>query len=209
MADGDIFRKLQRVYIKSYKWLCEGKATIAEYAQSIMTALKQDIRIKGDLPIILALKMGEMLTQILSEVNASASVDWGSVNKEIEKIVQQVDGLHHVKELILRAGKQFIQEIRHGYSEEINISTASEVILGNYMNEVYESGFKECILLTDNHYAGIDNVTLERKINEIQPEVMSVISNWAKKAITDKNLEKLRLPHRRQVIAIDMDEDLW
>ena len=209
MADGDIFRKLQRVYIKSYKGLCEGKATIAECARSIMKALKLDIKIKGDLPIILALKMGEMLTQILDEVNVNTSVNWGSVNKEIEKIVQQVDGLHHVKELILRAGKQFIQEIRHGYREEINMSSASEVILGNYMNEVYESGFKGCILLIDNHHAGIDSVTLERKIKEIQPEVMSVISNWAKKAITDKNLGKLRLPPCRQVIAIDMDEDLW
>ncbi|NUN66450.1 hypothetical protein HCU40_17230 [Pseudanabaena biceps] len=208
MADGDIFRKLQRVYIKSYKGLCEGKATIAECAQSIMTALKQDIKIKGDLPIILAQKMGEMLTQILSEVSASASVDWGSVNKEIEKIVQQVDGLYHVKELILRAGKQFIQEIRHGYSEEINVSSTSEVILGNYMNEVYESGFKGCILLTDNHHAGIDGVVLEGKIKEIQPEVRSVISNWAKKAITDRGVDKLRLPRRRQVTAIDMDGDL-
>ena len=80
MADGDIFRKLKRVYIKSYKGLCEGKATIAECARSIMTALKLDIKTKGDLPIILAQKMGEVLTQILGEVNASTSVDWGSVN---------------------------------------------------------------------------------------------------------------------------------
>ena len=208
MADGDIFRKLKRSYIKSYMWLCEGKATTTECARIVMQALKKDIERNGDLPIILAQKMGEVLTQILGEVNASISVDWGSVNKEIEKIVQQVDGLHHVKELSLRAGKQFIQEIRHGYSEEINISSASEVILGNYMNEVYESGFKGCILLTDNHHAGIDGVTLERKIKEIQPEVMSVISNWAKKAITDKNLEKLRLPPRRQITTIDMDGDL-
>ena len=208
MADGDIFRKLKRVYIKSYKGLCDGKATIAECARSIMKALRLDIKIKGDLPIILALKMGGMLTQILDEVNVNTSVNWGSVNKEIEKIVQQVDGLHHVKELILRAGKQFIQEIRHGYREEINMSSASEVILGNYMNEVYESGFKGCILLIDNHHAGIDGVTLERKIKEIQPEVTSAISNWAKKAITDKNLEKLRLPPRRQVTTIDMDGDL-
>ncbi len=191
MADGDVFRKLQRVYIKSYKGLCEGKATIAECARSTMTALKKDIQIKGDLPIILAQKMGEMLNQILGEVNSSTSVDWGNVNKEIEKIVQQVDGLHHVKELILRAGKQFIQEIRHGYSEEINVSSASEVIVGNYMNEVYESGFKGCILSTDNHYEGMDGVTLEGKIKDIQPEVMSAISDWAKKAIVDRSVEKL------------------
>ncbi|MCY7331683.1 MAG: hypothetical protein LH649_03280 [Pseudanabaena sp. CAN_BIN31] len=207
MADGDIFRKLGKIYIKPYKWLCEGKANTAECARIVMNALKQDVKIKGDLPIILAQRMGAKLTQILKEVSEFSSIDWGSVNKEIEKIVQ-VEGRHDLKEISLRAGKKFLQEFRYGYRQKIDANSASESIFGNYINEVFESGFSGCIPLTDKHHGGVDVVTLEGRIKEIMPEVATIITDWAKKAIIDRTVEKLRLPTRRRLNTIDMDENL-
>ena len=205
MADGDIFRKLGRIYQKSYKWLCEGKASSTECARTVIKALKQDLKIKGNLPIILAQQMGEKLKQIFGDITGLNCINWGVVNKEIEKIVQ-VDGRHDLKELILRAGKKFIQDVRYG--EAVDINSASEAIVKNYIYEVYESRFKECMPLTDKHYTGIDNVTLEGRINKMQPDVMTGINALAKKASIDGSVEKLRLPNRRQVTKIDMDEDL-
>ena len=76
------------------------------------------------------------------------------------------------------------------------------------MNGVYESGFKDCIPLIDKHHMGVDSVTLEGRMKELHPDVISIISAWAKKAVGDKSFAKLRRPTRRQINTIDMDENL-
>jgi hypothetical protein len=206
MADGDIFRNGLGVYKKLYEWLCERKASMDECTRIAIKALKQDLKKKGDLPIKLAQGMGEKLFQILSIEGENKSVDWGSANREIEKILQ-VDGRHDVKELILCAGKSFIHELRYGNDRELNASSISEAILGQYMTTVLESGFHGRIPLTDEHHAGMDDRTLKQLIQEIQPSVVSAIGNWANKANIDGSVAKLRLP-RRQANPVDMDEDL-
>jgi hypothetical protein len=206
MADGDIFRNELGVYKKLYEWLCERKASMDECTRIAIKALKQDLKKKGDLPIKLAQGMGERLFQILSIEGENKSVDWSSANREIEKILQ-VDGRHDVKELILCAGKRFIHELRYGNDRELNASSISEAILGQYMTTVLESGFYGRIPLTDEHHAGMDNRTLKQLIQEIQPALVSAIGNWANKANIDGSVANLRLP-RRQVQPVDMDEDL-
>ena len=205
MADGDVFRKLKQIYIQSYKGLCEGKANIDECARVLIKAFKKDIQAQGDLPISLAQKIGETLTKIFEE--SCGNIDFGLVNKEIEKTLG-IDEWHDRKELMLRAAKVCIQEIRYGYVQDVNTNYVSETILGNFMNEVYESGFKECIPLIDKHYKGVDSVTLEGRIKEVHPDVMSIIPIWVKKAVIDKSVANLRMPSRRQLKTIDMDENL-
>lgn len=205
MADGDIFRKLKQIYIKSYKWLCEGKANADECAQVLIKALKKDIQNQKDIPISLAQKIGETLTKIIEE--SCGNIDFGSANKEIEKILS-IDEWHDRKELMLRAAKDCIQEIRYGSVQDINANSVSEAIVVNFMTEVFESGFKDCIPLIDHHHMGVDSVTLERRIKELYPDVMSIIPAWAKKAVSDKSFAKLRIPSRRRINTIDMDENL-
>jgi hypothetical protein len=206
MADGDIFRNGLGVYKKLYEWLCENKASMSECTQLAIKALKQDLRKKGDLPIKLAQDMGERLSQILSMEGENQSVDWGSANREIEKILQ-VDGRHDVKELILCAGKNFLHELRYGNDRELNASSISEAILGQYMTTVLESGFHGRIPLTDEHHSGMNDRTLQPLIKEVLSAVVSTIGNWAKKANSDGSIAKLRVP-RRQVNPVNMDEDL-
>jgi hypothetical protein len=206
MADGDIFRNGLGFYKKLYKWLCEGKATMDQCTRTAIIALKQDLKKKGDLPIKLAQVMGERLFQILSMEGENKSVDWGSANREIEKILQ-VDGRHDVKELFLYACKSFLHERRYGGELELDASSISEAILGQYMTTVFESGFHGRLPLTDEHHAGMNDRTLKQQIKEIQPAVVSAIGNWASKANIDGSVAKLRLPHR-QVNPVDMDEDL-
>jgi hypothetical protein len=206
VADGDIFRNGLGYYKNLYDWLCEGKASLDECAQMAIKALKKDLKRKGNLPIILARQMGEKLSQVLSMAGENNSVDWGIANREIEKILQ-VDGRHDIKELILCAGKSFLHELRYGGDLELNASSISEAILGQYMTTVFESGFHGCIPLTDEHHAGMNDRTLKQQIQEIQPAVVSAIGNWANKANIDGSIAKLRLP-RRHVNPVDMDEDL-
>lgn len=206
MADGDIFRNRLGFYKKLYEWLCENKASMSECTQLAIKTLKQDLRKKGDLPIKLAQDMGERLSQILSIEGENKSVDWGSANREIEKILQ-VDGRHDVKGLILCAGKNFLHELRYGNDRELNASSISEAILGQYMTTVLESGFHGRIPLTDEHHSGMNDRTLQPLIKEVLSAVVSTIDNWAKKANSDGSIAKLRVP-RRQVNPVDMDEDL-
>jgi hypothetical protein len=206
MADGDIFRSGLGVYKKLYEWLCENKASMHECTRIAIKSLKQDLKKKGDLPIKLAQSMGNSLFQILSIESENKSVDWGSANRVIEKMLQ-VDGRHDVKELILCAGKSFLHELRYGDDRELTAESISKAILGQYMIAVLESGFSGRVPLTDEHHAGMNDLTLQPLIKEVLLSVVPTIDNWATKANIDGSVAKLRVP-RRQTNPIDMDEDL-
>ncbi|TAD99834.1 MAG: hypothetical protein EAZ96_22285 [Oscillatoriales cyanobacterium] len=190
MADGDIFRNGLGYYKKLYESLCEGKASIDECTRMAISALKQDLQKKGNLPIVVAQQMGERLSQVIDIAGGNNSVDWGIANREIEKILQ-VDGRHDVKELILCAGKSFLHELRYDNDRGLTANSISEAILGQYMTTVLESGFHGRIPLTDEHLGGMNDRTLKQLIQEIQPAVVSAIGNWANKANIDGSVTKL------------------
>lgn len=207
MPDGDIVHnRLRRLYQKPYKWLCEGKATSDECARVVLEKLKQDIKDKGDLPVLLTQSMTDRLTQAISAVNELGAGDYAALNVEFDTLVQQSDGRPDLKELALHAGKSVLRDLRYG--QEVDLDNTSAVILERYMNEVYESEFKERIPLTSEHYAGVDEATLSQRIEEIQPNIKVGISKFAKDAINKQSVAKLSLPRRSLRKAIDLDEDL-
>jgi hypothetical protein len=207
MADGDIIHnQLARLYQKPYKWLCEGKASSDECGQIVMQALKEDLKRKGDLPVKLAQRLGECISRTILEIDEAINVNWTALNTKIERIVQQMEGQHYLKELVLRASKNVLHEYRYG--QEVDARHASESIVQQYMREVYESEFKERIPLASEHHAGVEATTLAERIEGIQSFINMAIDSWAKKANLDCSVAKLRLPPRRQICQIDMDEDL-
>jgi hypothetical protein len=207
MADGDIcHNRLALLYQKPYKWLCEGKASSDECTKLTMRALKKDLKIKGDLPVLLAQRMGERVSQIIGGDSESNTTNWTALNKDLERLAQQADGAPYLKELVLRAAKVVLHDLR--YERDIHADNTSEAILWHYMTAVYESGFQERIPLTSEHHAGVDETTLATRIGQMEPDIHAVISAWAKKANTDGNLGSLRLPPRRQVKNVDLNEDL-
>lgn len=185
MPDGDIVHNsLRRLYQKPYKWLCEGKASSDECARVVLEKLKQDIKDKGDLPVILAQSMANSLSQATTAVNELGAGDYAALSTEFEQLVQQPDGPHDLKELVLRAGKSVLRDLRYG--EEVDVGNASYMILERYVNEVYESGFKECVPLASKHHAGIDQATLSERIKKIEPIIKAGISKFAKHASEKK-----------------------
>lgn len=203
MADGDIVRnRLPRCYQKPYKWLCERKASSTECAWVMMNALKQDLKKKGDLPIVLA----QCISEKLSKAVNNGSGNWNSLGMAFERLVQQVDGSHYQKELILRASKSYLQALRYGQATELQ--NAPEVILQHYVREVYESGFREAIPLISEHHDGINEAMLNSRIEEMQPDIDLAINGWAKKAVVDGTFANIRLPSRPRMSQVDMDEDL-
>ncbi|WNZ44462.1 hypothetical protein Q2T42_21925 [Leptolyngbya boryana CZ1] len=206
MPDGDIVHsKLRKLYQKPYKWLCEGKATNDECARVLLEQLKQDIKAKGDLPVVLAQIMAARLIQA-TNVDELGVGTWATLSIEFDRLVQRSDGRSDLKELILRAVKSVLRDLRYG--QEINVSHAPVVILERYINEVYESEFKERVPLTPKHYAGIDQATLSERIEEIQPDVKVGINKFAKDAIRKQSVAQISLPRRLSRKPINLDEDL-
>jgi hypothetical protein len=206
MADGDsVHSSLPPLYRKSYQWICEGKASNDECSRILVAALKQDIKNKGNLPVMIANRMSESLAQAINDAGKNGSVDWAALNIKFDKLVQRFNGPSDLKELTLYAGKSIIHDLRYG--KELDISNVSKAILERYMNQVYESGFKECIPLTSEHPAGISEAILSRRIENMQPHIDAAKSVWADKATREKSVENLRMP-RHQFIEIDLGEDL-
>ena len=207
MPDGDIVHNgLRRLYHKPYKWLCEGKATSDECARVVLEKLKQDIKDKGDLPVILAQSMADRLVQAVSSPSELLAADYAALSMEFDELVQPFDGRPDLKALARTKGKSVLCDLR--YSQEVDVTNASVVILERYMNEVYESEFKERVPLTSEHYAGVDQATLSKRIEGIQSNIKVGISKFSKDAINKQSVTKLSLPRRSLRKAIDLDEDL-
>ncbi len=206
MPDGDIIHTSLRGYYKPYKWLCEGKVTSDKCARLFMKALKQDIQKKGNVPVQLAQSMAEILDRTISAAGETGVVNWAALTVEFDRLVQQANGSHRLKGLILVAGKSLIHDLRYG--QKLDSDSASEAIFQRYINTCYESDFKERVPLISTHHAGVEPATLLEKIEEIQPNINAVTSKWAKTAIKDQSIEKLRMPRRSPQEPVDLNEDL-
>ncbi len=207
MPDGDIVHsRLRRLYQKPYKWLCEGTATSDECARALLEKLKQDIKAKGDLPVVLSQAMADSVAQISRHLEEAREGDFAKLSIEFEVLAQKADGRPDLKELTLRAGKGLLNDLRNG--REVDITHISEAIFGRYIHEVYESEFKERIPLTSEHHAGVTQGTLERRIEAMQSSVDSGIQKFAQNAIRNQSVDRLSLPRRPSRKAIDLNEDL-
>lgn len=207
MPDGDIVHnRLRRLYQKPYQQLCEGKANHNECAKSTLDALKKDLVGKGNFPLILAQNMADRLVRAIG-AGKNGSVNFSALSIEFDQLAQQADGRPDLKELTLRAGKSVLRDLRYG--QAIEVENASKEILKRYMCEVYESEFKERIPLTSKHHAEIDESTLNRRIEEIQPDIDKAINKWAREATMKASISNLKLPLcQKEDGKIDMEEDL-
>jgi len=206
MPDGDIVRgKLRRLYQEPYKWLCEGVASSDECARVVLEKLKRDIKAKGDLPVVLAQVMAASVAQIIGNPKAAQECEVTKLSREFDKIVRQADGSPYIKELVLRAGKSYLNDLRNG--RELDIAHASEAIWRRYGHEVYEAEFKECIP-TSEHHAGVAHRILKERIEAMQANIDFGIQKFAQNAIRNQSVAKLSLPRRPSRKAIDLNEDL-
>ena len=206
MADGDIIRMLRGIYHKPYEWLCEGKATIDQCARLLMKALKRDIQKTGNKPVQLVQRMAEILDKTISAAGETGVVNWAALTVEFDKLVQQADGSHRLKGLVLVAGKSLLHDLRYG--QKLDSGSTSEAIVQRYIKTCYESDFKERVPLISTHHAGIDPATLLEKIEEIQQNINAVTNKWSKDVIKHQSIEKLRMPRRSSQEPVDLNEDL-
>ena len=208
MPDGDLVHsQLSRIYQKPYQMLCEGKLDRQECAWFVMKAFLQDIKNNyGVLSVKLAKHMGEILDKASENTRANSSVDWMAWNLKLERVARQATVPHYVKELILRASKGILHEIR--YNRTVDASNLSEAVVERSFQEEYKAKFEQRIPLSSNHHADVDNATVTERVEAIRPDILPEIRKWAKKAVADEDVKNLRRSSRKKVKKIDLDEDL-
>lgn len=207
MPDADIVHdKLPWLYQRPYRELCEGKDRSQECAWTMMKALLKDIQKKGAPPIVLANQMGELLDRAIKNVGDRSSLNWTVASKQLDTLAREANVVHYSKELVLRAGKSVIHDLRYG--GKLKTSNLSQTVTYRYMEEVYRSSFKERIPLTSEHYLGVDRGVLEGRIEEIEPDLSKTMEKWAHQVNKGTDLENLRRPRRSNINKVDLDEDL-
>lgn len=207
MPDGDIIRGLGRLYKGAYEDLCEEVADIDDCAYSLKKALKKDIQNMGSISVALARSMGASIDQMSQAVGGfHHAMDWATLSLQFDRLAQQTEGSPYVKELVLRAGKLVLGDLRH--NDEKDMSLSSSLILQRYMTEVYEARFKESIPLISEHNGIANPAVVLEKLSHVEPIVLVEIEKWVKKAIKEGSVQKIRLSPRPQSQRIDLDQDL-
>lgn len=205
MPDGDVIPGLRRLYHQPYQEVVEGKATDYECSRSLLAALKRDIQQKGDPPIRLAQELGRCLNDTISQVGMISAVDQAKLSSKFEQIAQRSACPYISGELVLRAGRTILCELRYGDSVDIN--NLPKAMIKQYMNEVLDANFIHALPLGGNN-PNVDSVTLQQRILNMKSQVLPAFELWADKANSDSSVGKIRMPKHQQLSGIDLDEDL-
>lgn len=209
MPDGDrVHSGLRSRYQKPYKILCEGAASSKECASSLLESLRKDLQDYGKLPLLLARDIADRFSQIIGPLEISNQVEWARISSDLEEMAQKVGGPLNAKELMIRAGKSVLNDIRYGREVETNNMQAT--IYERFIHEVFESEFKERIPLplSLEHHAGVSHGVLESRVEAMEPYVDSGIQQFARAAIQNQSLERLPLPRRQFRRDIELNENL-
>ncbi len=207
MADGDIIHsKLSWLYQKPYRMLCEGKRDHNECAWFLKKAFLQDIKKNYGFAVKHAKRMGESLGLAIENTGENNSVSWVTRSMELEQLARQAKVPHYVEQLVLRAGKSILRELR--YNQRVDTNNLPEAVVERLFQEVYKSNFEERIPLTPNHHNGLDKAIVMESVEALRPDMFAEIAKWAKKANEYEEVKNLRRSPRKNVKEIDLDEDL-
>ena len=206
MPDGDrVHSHLGGFYQKPYKWLCEGVARPEECALIILDGLRKDLKQIAKVPLLLSRNISDLLSQKIGPLEFSNDLAAARISRQIDELIRQVDGPSREKELLGRASKTVLNELRHG--GEMDTSNFQLAIFKQYIREKYEADLKERIPLSKEHHNGVSHGELMRRLEALEPYLNLGIHQFAQTAIKNQNLDNLRLP--RQVRReINLDEDL-
>ncbi|WP_300506157.1 hypothetical protein [Crocosphaera sp.] len=191
MSDGDIIHKNLRWYANVYKYICEGKASPQECIWELMKALLKDVRYRGDEPIkIFQLMAQEIENRDLSFENLR---NFDDVNKKLEKVLKQSNLSHYNQEHCRKAIRQLLHQLKY---KSFPINNIKEAITAAYLEQLLESNFKGRIPCGDEHYAGIDDLSFQQKLQKIIQPVKDEIPKFAQKANEKETFLKLRRPSK-------------
>jgi hypothetical protein len=207
MPDGDrVHSRLGGLYQKPYKTLCEGVANSEECARTLLESLKRELQQNAKWSLLLSRDIADLFSEFIGPLAFSNDIKAARISRQIDELTRNVDCPLREKDLIVRASKSVLSDLRHG--QETDYHNLQHIIFKRYIKEVYEFRFKERIPLNKEHYAGVSRGELQKRIEAMEPDLDLGIHHFAKTAIKDQKLDKLRLPKRQYRRCVELDENL-
>lgn len=203
MPDGDkVHSKLPWRYQRAYKRLCESKTSSQESVWELVKALLQDIRQKGDNFLKTAQLLAEELENHLLTIRFQGNL--APFREDIDKSIKNSNLSHYNQQILIQASHNVQKKIQNN----ILTNNLKEEMIAESFNITLRVNFIGKLLLNQAHYAGVDDQTLRERVNEMTPEIESIIYTLSKKANQQGSVKNLRLPRRKNRQVIGMDEDL-
>jgi hypothetical protein len=207
MPDGDMVHgQLGQRYQNPYKILCEGVASSEECAHKVLAALRKDLQKNSGWPLYLLREIANLLSNCIGPLEFSNDIQASRISLQMDEWMRQADGPPREKELIARTSKSVLNELRHGL--EMDTSNFKTILVERYILETLEANFKHKIPLSGDHYNGVSNSELGRRIKAMEPHLSLGIRQFAQNASKNHCFDKLRLPIRDYHRGIDLNEDL-
>ena len=203
MPDGDkVHSKLPWRYQRPYKRLCESKTSSQESVWELMKALLQDIRQKGDNFLKTAQLLAEELENHLLTIRFQGNL--APFREDIDKFIKNSNLSHRNQQILIQAIQNTLKKIQNNTFT----NNLKEEMIAESFKIILRVNFIGKLPLNQAHYAGVDDQTLQQRVNEMTPEIESIIYTLSKKANQQGSVKNLRLPRRKNRQVIGMDEDL-
>ncbi len=203
MPDGDkVHSKLPWRYQRPYKRLCESKTSSQESVWELVKALLQDIQQKGDNFLKTAQLLAEELENHLLTIRFQGNL--APFREDIDKSIKNSNLSHYDQQILIQASHNLLKKIQNN----ILTNNLKEEMIAESFNIILRVNFISKLPLNQAHHAGVDDQLLQQLINEMTPEIESIIYTLSKKANQQGSVKNLRLPRRKNRQVIGMDEDL-
>lgn len=205
MPDGDkVHDRLERRYQKSYKQLCEGKVSGAEFADGLVETVWQDMKQSDpdDVLIHVLKDVAKQLQDILAR-KMFEEIDWQREEK-LMKAKTRIYANKAMREAAAKACEEEYRAIRHG----VYPSNCLLELISGYMTNVYESKFVECLPLTPKHYRGVSTAFVGEQLEIRRPFVKAQLQPYIRAIYEKESVHLSRKPKRLQAkteFTIDSD----
>ena len=207
MPDGDIYHSgIARRFQTPYKALCEGKDNLDDTERRVLRALKKELQKKGDPMIQHAQWVGKVVDQSIREAGFDVNSGCAAASVAVDQMRYRSGLSPRVADTVCEAAKEYIHDIRYRNLDEIG--SGEEEVLERVFQRVYRSEFEEPVMNKREHYGAANPDTVKAQLEIIGPYVRETLSSWARKANAEGSMRKLRLPSRRQVAPVCLDENL-
>ena len=207
MPDGDrVHSHLRQPYQRPNQILCQGVASSEDCARSVLMSLKKDLQQTSKWALVFSRDIADLFSQGMGPLGFSNDVEAARISRQINELINQASATPRENWLVDRVAKTVLNELRYGL--EIDGCNIQSTIFERYIREKYEAEFKEQIPLSRKHHTDVSDCELQRRIDAMEPYLVSGIRQFAKAAIKSQNLDKLRLPQCQFHRGVDLDENL-
>jgi len=166
MADGDeIHTNLPRRYLNAYRDVCAPTFDAEDVAHGVAQVVLKDARGYGNGPVqFIANCVESLANQLPEEPLLRQTVNYGSVQQQIEQMARQ----YHGSETGMELAKRFVRRAVEIYREGGSFADVQGAVQG-YLTNIHEARFADCVPMTSEHLNSISSERVNRRLDEMRP----------------------------------------